>query len=53
MLQLPSEAYIAEQQPLVDVDAIHAARTFIQQSLAQELRDELLALYRDNQSDAA
>ena len=53
MLQLPSEAYIAEQQPLVDVDAIHAARTFIQQSLAQELRDELMALYRDNQSDAA
>ena len=53
MLQLPSEAYIAEQQPLVDVDAIHAARTFIQQSLAHELRDELLALYRDNQSDAA
>ena len=53
MLQLPSEAYIAEQPPLVDVDANHAARTFIQQSLAQELRDELLALYRDNQSDAA
>ncbi|MBY6209479.1 MULTISPECIES: aminopeptidase N [Halomonas] len=52
MLQLPSEAYIAEQQPLVDVDAIHAARMFVQQSLARELRDELMALYHANQSDA-
>ena len=53
MLILPSEAYIAEQQPMVDVDAIHAARHFVKQSLAMELRDEFLALYRDNQSDAA
>ncbi|ALM53310.1 aminopeptidase N [Halomonas huangheensis] len=53
MLTLPSEAYIAEQQPLVDVDAIHAAREFVRQSLAHELRDELLAVYRTNQSDAA
>ncbi|GEN25063.1 aminopeptidase N [Halomonas cupida] len=53
MLTLPSEAYIAEQQPLVDVDAIHAAREFVRQSLARELRDELLAVYRANQSDAA
>ncbi|MGQ7247789.1 aminopeptidase N [Halomonas sp. V046] len=52
MLSLPSEAYIAEQQPLVDVDAIFAARTFVKQSLAQELRDEFMAIYRANQSDA-
>ncbi|MGJ7458035.1 aminopeptidase N [Halomonas sp. RA08-2] len=48
MLTLPSEAYIAEQQPLVDVDAIHAARTFVKQGLATVLRDDFLRVYRDN-----
>ncbi|MGQ7242479.1 aminopeptidase N [Salinicola sp. V024] len=51
MLTLPSEAYIAEQQPTVDVDAIHAAREFVRQSLAWQLRDDFLAVYRDNLSD--
>ncbi|WP_249978839.1 aminopeptidase N [Vreelandella olivaria] len=51
MLTLPSEAYIAEQQPIVDVDAIHAAREFVRQSLAMELRDEFLATYQANCSD--
>ncbi|WP_416137554.1 aminopeptidase N [Halomonas sp. HK25] len=51
MLTLPSEAYIAEQQPLVDVDAIHAARTFVKQGLATTLRDDFLRVYRDNQRD--
>ncbi|MBD3895914.1 aminopeptidase N [Halomonas sp. ML-15] len=53
MLTLPSEAYIAEQQPVVDVDAIHAARTFVKQSLAASLRDDFLRVYYDNASDAA
>ncbi|MDW7747223.1 aminopeptidase N [Halomonas sp.] len=52
MLTLPSEAYIAEQQPLVDVDAIHAARTFVKQSLALALRDDFLRVYREHQDDA-
>ncbi|MEA3253091.1 MAG: aminopeptidase N [Pseudomonadota bacterium] len=52
MLTLPSEAYIAEQQPMVDVDAIHAARDFVKRSLATALRDEFMSLYRDNQSQA-
>ncbi|WAM47301.1 aminopeptidase N [Vreelandella venusta] len=51
MLTLPPEAYIAEQQPIVDVDAIHAAREFVRQSLAVALRDEFVAVYRANQSD--
>ena len=51
MLALPSEAYIAEQQPLVDVDAIHAAREFVRQSLAFALRDELMTVYQANLSD--
>jgi len=52
MLTLPSEAYIAEQQPVVDVDAIHAAREFVRQSLATALRDDFMALYRANRSEA-
>ncbi|MDZ7853636.1 MAG: aminopeptidase N [Halomonas sp.] len=52
MLTLPSEAYIAEQQPLVDVDAIHAARTFVKQRLALALRDDFLRVYHENQDDA-
>ncbi|WP_275287871.1 aminopeptidase N [Halomonas elongata] len=52
MLTLPSEAYIAEQQPLVDVDAIHAARQFVKQSLANALRDEFLAVYQANRDDS-
>ncbi|MFY0991461.1 aminopeptidase N [Halomonas sp. C05BenzN] len=52
MLTLPSEAYIAEQQPLVDVDAIHAARDFVKQSLAMALRDDFLRLYESHRSDA-
>lgn len=48
MLTLPSEAYIAEQQPIVDVDAIHAAREFVRQSLALALREEFLSVYDAN-----
>ncbi|MFC7367537.1 aminopeptidase N [Vreelandella zhaodongensis] len=51
MLTLPSEAYIAEQQPIVDVDAIHAAREFVRQSLAVALRDEFVGVYKANVSD--
>ncbi|MCW4149395.1 aminopeptidase N [Halomonas sp. 18H] len=48
MLTLPSEAYIAEQQPVVDVDAIHAARQFVKASLAESLRDDFMAVYQAN-----
>ncbi|MGP9663452.1 aminopeptidase N [Halomonas sp. AOP22-C1-8] len=53
MLTLPSEAYIAEQQPIVDVDAIHAAREFVRQSLALALRDEFVATFEANRSEEA
>ncbi|WP_106477255.1 aminopeptidase N [Phytohalomonas tamaricis] len=52
MLRLPSEAYIAEQQETVDIDAIAAACKFALKTLAHELYDEFLTLYRSNQSDA-
>lgn len=53
MLTLPSEAYIAEQQPIVDVDAIHAAREFVRQSLAIALRDAFVAVYDANTTEEA
>ncbi|MFI0471545.1 aminopeptidase N [Halomonas sp. HMF6819] len=51
MLTLPTEAYIAEQQRIVDVDAIHNAREFMRQSLALALRDEFIATYEANTQD--
>ncbi|WP_447553229.1 aminopeptidase N [Vreelandella sp. EE22] len=51
MLTLPTEAYIAEQQRIVDVDAIHSAREFMRQSLALSLRDEFIAVYKANTLD--
>ncbi len=45
LLTLPSEAYLAEQCAVVDVEAIHAAREFARRRLAEALREPLLALY--------
>jgi aminopeptidase N len=53
MLQLPSEACIAEHQPRVDVDAIHAAREFVRESLGFSLRNEFMAVYEANVTDVA
>ncbi|MGO2414998.1 MAG: aminopeptidase N [Cobetia crustatorum] len=49
MLTLPSEAYIAEQQAVVDVDAIHWARKTAKAQLATVLREEFVALYHANE----
>ena len=38
LLTLPSEEYLAEQMEVVDVEAIHDARTFVRQTLARSLR---------------
>jgi len=37
-IMLPDEDYLAEQMDIVDVDGIHAARTFVKSTLASELR---------------
>jgi len=37
-LKLPDEDYLADQMEVVDVDGIHAARTFTRRSLANELK---------------
>jgi len=38
-ITLPGEDYLAEQMELVDVDGIHAARTFVKTTLATELKN--------------
>ncbi len=46
VLTLPGEGYLAEQMDVVDVDGIHAARRFLQRTLAERLREPLLATYQ-------
>jgi aminopeptidase N len=45
-LALPSESFLAEQVPVVDPDALHAARNMLRRAIAATLKDELLAVYR-------
>ncbi|MDG4597949.1 MAG: aminopeptidase N [Candidatus Contendobacter sp.] len=54
VLILPSEGYLAEQMDAVDVDGIHAARRFVQRTLAERLREPLRTTYqtlRDQERD--
>jgi aminopeptidase N len=48
MLNLPTEAYMAEISPQVDVHAIHAARVAARHSIAKQLQPLLLATYHEN-----
>lgn len=45
VLALPSEAYLADQMEVVDVDAIHALREGLRRALGQSLHAELSAAY--------
>jgi aminopeptidase N len=45
MLQLPSEAQLHEEATLIHADAIHSARLFVRQALADSLSEEFLAVY--------
>ena len=51
MLNLPTEAYLAEISDRVDVHAIHAARVAARRAIAEALADQLLAVYRENTVD--
>jgi aminopeptidase N len=44
---LPDEDYLAEQMEVVDVDGIHAARKFIKNGLARELKALFASRYAD------
>ena len=46
-LSLPSEAFLADQLAVVDVDAIHAARESARAALGEALAAEFAAAYRD------
>ena len=45
-LSLPTEAYIAEQMPVIDVDAIHLARKSVEQQLGSSLQREFKRCYQ-------
>jgi len=46
LVQLPSEAYLAETKSTVDVDLIHAGREAMRLAIASALESELLACYQ-------
>jgi aminopeptidase N len=52
-LTLPSETMIAEQMSVIDPQAIHTARQFLRNSLASELRTDLLNAYHAHQTPGA
>jgi aminopeptidase N len=45
-MALPDEEYLADQMAVIDVDGIHAARDFVQSTVARELERELHECYR-------
>lgn len=45
MLDLPSEAYLGEQQKVVDVDGNHRARRAVQKQLAHALEEKFRVVY--------
>ena len=40
-LTLPSEGYLGQQMPVIDVDGIHEVRNFAKKAIAGHLRDDL------------
>lgn len=46
LVQLPSEAYLAEAQATIDVDLIHIGREAMRVAIASALENELLACYQ-------
>jgi aminopeptidase N len=45
-LTLPAEAFLAEQMPVVDPDALHQARNALRKAIARALTGEFAARYR-------
>ena len=52
MLSLPSEDYLAQQMPVVDVAAIHAAREALRRSVAEAFADDLTRTYHARHDNA-
>ena len=53
LLTLPSESYVGDQMDVIDVDAIHAARTGLMRRIARELRQEFLSVYEASSDNGA
>lgn len=51
VLDLPSEAQIAQAATVIDPEAIHSARTHVLRSLSNALGDDLLTLINSNRSN--
>jgi aminopeptidase N len=51
LLTLPAEIYLAGQMEVIDVDAIHQAREFVQTQLATHLQSQFLSLYHINHNN--
>lgn len=47
-LTLPEESYLAQQMDVIDPDALHAARKFVRQELAQHCADDLRTVWNTN-----
>jgi aminopeptidase N len=50
-LALPAETYLADFLPVIDPEAIHEAKRFVQQVLAGSMKERFLAVYRANRDD--
>lgn len=48
ILRVPTESSIAELMDVIDVDAIHAVKTFIEKRIAEHLHDSLVNIYQQN-----
>jgi aminopeptidase N len=53
LLTLPSESYIGDQMDVIDVDAIHTARTGLMRRIAKELRQEFFSVYEASHDSGA
>ncbi len=53
LLTLPSESYVGDQMDVIDVDAIHTARTGLMRRIAQELRQMFFSVYEACSDNAA
>ncbi|EAT11820.1 aminopeptidase N [Bermanella marisrubri] len=51
MLSLPSLAFLIEQSVPANVHAIYTARTFVRQTLANQLHEAFLSCYQQNHDD--
>jgi aminopeptidase N len=49
----PDFGYVAEQQSVIEVEAIHQAREFLRREIASQLKSEFIATYRRSRPEGA